>query len=701
MELTGPWLIHPADETLQRDFPRPEADDANWRPAQVPGHWATGGVIRADDTAAFYRHHFEAPTNLAGSRRWLRLDGIFYQSDVWMDGHYLGDTEGYFFPHQFEITNLTELRTEHLLAIEVNSSSAPANARRELFGAFHDPRMVDAGWNPGGIWRSVHVVETGPVAIRFFRAICTDADATSATITLHAVVTTPEAKTVKIETTYDGYRHEHSQPLAAGENRVDWTFPVPDPQLWWPASLGDQPLGNLDVRILLDDGSESDHRHRRMGMRSVKLRDWVFAVNGEKLFTKGANVGPTRQDLAAATVAEVVGDLQAGVEAGLDLLRVHTHIARPELYDAADELGMLLWQDLPLHGNFARSVRTQARRQAREAVDLLGHHPSIVLWCGHDDPTPRNPDEQFPTASLATHQRPGWNRSVLDRTLKNVLQEVDPSRPVIAHSGVLPHFPQIDGTDAHLWFGWRSDRAADLADFIARWPRLARFVSMFGAQSVPEDAAFCEPDRWPDLDWHRLQAEFGYDRVSTEARVPPGLYESFVDWQKATQDYQARVVKTTIELLRRVKYRPVGGFCQYFLADSRPSISYSLLGHDRRPKPAFQALVDACRPVIVVADPIAEHAHVGEALSLDVHVISELRDAVVGAEIKAELTVDGEKRTWRWGGDIPADDVVLVGTVTWPALDADANVALDLELTSGSATATNRYFQRISVEVDH
>ena len=67
-------------------------------------------------------------------------------------------------------------------------------------------------------------------------------------------------------------------------------------------------------------------------------------------------------------------------------MRVHAHVSRPELYDAADEPGCSLWQDFPLQWGYARGIRKQASRQAREAVDLLGHHPSIAVWCGHNEP---------------------------------------------------------------------------------------------------------------------------------------------------------------------------------------------------------------------------------------------------------------------------------------------------------------------------
>ena len=79
-------------------------------------------------------------------------------------------------------------------------------------------------------------------------------------------------------------------------------------------------------------------------------------------------------------------DIELAVDAGLDVLRVHGHIAPRPLYDAADELGMLLLQDFPLQWGYARSVRSQAVDQARAAVDQLGHHPSIVSVDAHNDP---------------------------------------------------------------------------------------------------------------------------------------------------------------------------------------------------------------------------------------------------------------------------------------------------------------------------
>ena len=57
-----------------------------------------------------------------------------------------------------------------------------------------------------------------------------------------------------------------------------------------------------------------------------------------------------------------------------------------------------------------------------------------------------------------------------------------------------------------------------------------------------------------------------------------------------------------METLRRLKYRPTGGFALAVLADARPMVSVAVLDYDRRPKRGYEALRAACQPVIVVAD---------------------------------------------------------------------------------------------------
>ena len=260
---------------------------------------------------------------------------------------------------------------------------------------------------------------------------------------------------------------------------------------------------------------------------------------------------------------------------------------------------MLLWQDFPLQWGYARSIRKQAVRQVAEAVDLLGHHPAVVVWCGHNAPLALDIDPQNDTSVpsfrgkfIAGQELPSWNKTVLDRSIRRKFEKDDGSRPVIAHSGVLPHPPKFDGTDSHLSFGWYHGHERDFPGFARSVPRMVRFVSEFGTQAVPPTADFCEPERWPDLDWARLGHVHALQKTYFDRHVPPAAYASFEEWQAASQAYQATVVGRHIETLRRLKYRPTGGFAQFAFADSVPAVSWSVLGHDRRPKEAYFA----CRP---------------------------------------------------------------------------------------------------------
>jgi beta-mannosidase len=717
MELPGPWRAAPADEDSRRTFADRDVDDDAWEPVPVPGHWRAVPAFSDSDGPLLYRTRFDHHAGDPGTRTWLVLDGVFYESDVWLDGSYLGDTEGYFFPHTFEITEVAGRSVEHLLAVEV--SCAPQRDRtrkRNLTGVFQHWDCIDADWNPGGIWRSVRVETTGPVRIRDLTIACLEATLDYAVIRFSATLDAAEARTVELATTVGPADHVLVQPLAAGDNRLMWTVVVAEPDLWWPRALGPAHLVDVWVEVRLPNGSSStpavrsDRRRVKTGLRHVELRDWICTVNGERLFLKGTNYGPTRAAIADASATEIENDVRLMVEAGLDLVRVHAHIGRPELYDAADRQGLLVWQDLPLQWGYARAVKAQAVRQAGEAVKLLGHHPSVAIWCGHNEPMAVDVEPGFDGFDgndarlarlglrvLAGQQVPSWNRSILDHSIKRAFDEADGSRPVVAHSGVLPHPPLLDGTDSHLYFGWYWGTPAQLRGFLRAWPRLARFVGEFGAQSVPKDASFCEPHRWPDLDWSTLGRHHGAQRRFLDRTVAPAAYAGFDEWQRATQHYQADLIKLHVETLRRLKYRPTGGFAQFLFADAHPAISFSVLGHDRQPKAGFVALADACRPVIVVADWLPATVEPGDELALDVHVVSDLRRPIEGATVVARLRWTGGDRVWRWRGDVAADACVRVGRVIAEVPAARGELRLEL-LLYGAGRAANVYRAEIVPE---
>lgn len=763
MDLGGTWRAIAANDELRRLFADPKygesdrpagaASTQHWADLEVPGHWRSNPTFLTNDSALLYRRTFSAKEPENGRRTWLKFDGIFYQGDVWLDGAYLGDTEGYYLPHDFEVTDQFSERTDHVLAVEVTCPPQTNRAaKRNLTGVFQHWDSIDPDWNPGGIWNGVRIEETGPVRIKRLRCICLSASTERAELAIRAVVDCTEPGEVRLRSDVGTTLHEFDHAVAKGSNRVEWRVTVERPKLWWPASLGQPTL--TDVRISVFDlpagatdrptpSEPSDSRSFRTGIREVRMKNWIFWINGERLHLKGANLGPTRMAIGNATAVELRRDIELAKEAGLDMIRVHGHVTHPAFYEAADELGMLLWQDMPLQWGYARSVRKQAVRQAGEAVDVLGHHPSIIHWCGHNEPlaldvnfdavgTNVKKAAEIKGRFMLLQELPTWNKSVLDFAIHRALSKSDPSRPVTAHSGVLPG-PTSGGTDSHLYFGWHYGKERDLPRLLRAFPRMARFVSQFGAQALPVDSDFIDSALWPNLDWDSLGRHHSLQKAAFDRTTPPDSYLTFSAWKSATQAYQAELLKRQIEELRRIKYRPNGGFALFSLADALdyPAVTWSILGHDRQPKPAFEAVQEACAPVIVTMDRPPEVVSVGAALTFDVHVVSDVRHVLRAAIVRAELHWPGGSHNWTWKGDIAADSCTRIGAIdfvvpspvhpaarervdstvgvgttfaaesteTSPGSPASLGlqtntVRIDLTLEHGEATATNRYLTR-------
>jgi beta-mannosidase len=675
-DLSGRWRIRPSDTDLAKQFLDPGLDDTDWIDADVPHHWRAVPELATADGPILYRRHFALdPPSAPGERRILELDGLFYYGDVWLDGNYLGATEGYFAPCAFDVTEHLARDGDHILAVEVASpAQRDRTAKRSITGDFGHSALLDPDSNPGGIWRPVRVARTGPLRIARLRVVCVEASTERGRLRVDlSIDAASESLTgARLRVEVDGptgdalAAHEQALTLAAGENRIRTHVDVEGAPRWWPRRLGDQP--RCDVRVILEtgDGALSDGRTLRTAFREVKGRAFRFSVNGEPLYLMGANYGPARQLLGDATDELLRADVQRALDANLDFLRVHAHVSLPALYDAADAAGLLLWQDFPLQWAYARSVRKQAVRQARAMVDLLGHHPSVFAWCAHNEPMavaePGEPETPGHRAKrIATMVLPTWNKDVLDRSVARAIGRADGTRPLVSHSGVVPGIGQT-GTDTHAHFGWDHGDMTALASTFRLVPRFARFVGEFGAQAVPATVEWMHPERWPDLDWDALARHHSLDRAAFARYVPPADAKTFEEWRDATQAYQAALIQLQVEDLRRVKYAPGGGFAYFCFADAHPAVSWSVLDHERVAKRGLGALRDACRPVLPMIEPRAGI----------VHVVSELRRPLDGAVIE----VWADERVHRFTGDVPADGICFVGFVGLGGA-VDVEVALE------------------------
>ena len=165
MDSIGLWKANIADDDTRRVGVGLDHDDSAWPVVNVPGHWRSTPDFAESDGPLLYRHRFHLEPPAPGRRAFVTLEGVLYQADVWLDGAYLGDPEGYFFPHTFDITSLARLGADHVLAVEVACSpQRSAKSKRNITGALQsgeelDPEHLPLTLQTPGIRRATGVLE--------------------------------------------------------------------------------------------------------------------------------------------------------------------------------------------------------------------------------------------------------------------------------------------------------------------------------------------------------------------------------------------------------------------------------------------------------------------------------------------------------------------------------------------------------------
>ena len=531
----------PGDDDLRRPMPTVGFDDGRWAPIAVPGHWRSHAGVRRRATAR---------CSTAGASSTPRPDRTTAGCGSPSTASSTKATSGSTAPTS-ATPRATSPRTRSRspssspgatstsLAIEVTCSPA---ARQD--GQAQPHRRVPALGLPRRHVEPGRHLAAGARSRRPARS----ASATSACCAARPADRAGRGRPAGQPR--DRRRRDRSscargsapsttsstQPLAAGENHVEWTVTIEQPALWWPWSLGDQPLHDVVVEVAPAEApDELSHRrdvpHRPAPGRAARLD--LLASTASACYLKGSNHGPTRQALAEATPDEFAADVRLAKEAGLDLLRVHAHVTRPELYDAADEAGLLLWQDLPLQWGYARSVRKQAIAPGRRRGA-----PPRPPPVGRDLVRPQRADRHRHHRGRRRAQRPGeGRRPVLDRHGAADVQPHDPRprpspgrsarptaparHPALGRAGRT--CPSSTAPTPTSTSAGTTATSATSPGSSAAVPRMARFVTEFGAQSDPRRRpTSASPSAGPTSTGTAHRAAQDPEVASSTSYVPPG-----------------------------------------------------------------------------------------------------------------------------------------------------------------------------------
>ena len=429
-----------------------------------------------------------------------------------------------------------------------------------MFGWDWGPHLPDAG-----IWRDIELIGADTAMLRDVSVL---QDHEGGRVRLNVVSRTEKLSegetgiTVTV-TAPDG------QTFTAEDANCSLT--IDNPQLWWPAGYGDQPLYDVEVTLSGPEGV-LDTWKKRIGLRTMTIRrekdcwgeSFCHSVNGLDVFAMGADYIPEDNLLPRVTPERTRHLLEDARAANMNTIRVWGGGYYPDdwFYDICDELGLLVWQDFmfacaayDLSEDFENSVRAEFRDNIRR----LRHHASLALWCGN------NEIESFVPYGF-WH---GDKKLVADYIklyeyiLPKMVKEEDPQTfywPSSPSSGGSFDEPQDENRgDCHYWDVWHG-----LKPFTDYRNHLFRYASEFGFQSFPCMAtieSFTLPE---DRNLFSFIMEKHQRNASANGKIAeylsqtylyPSSFDAFV---YASQLLQAQAMQYGVEHWRRNRGRCMG-----------------------------------------------------------------------------------------------------------------------------------------------
>jgi beta-mannosidase len=262
------------------------------------------------------------------------------------------------------------------------------------------PRLITAG-----LWRDVNleIRKKNRIGQVFWQTNAVDVEKKTAQVLvdwqIYSDYPTIDGLNMEISLTRNGKSvYEKTYPLYTYAKRREINLENVD--FWWPRGYGDAALYNATLRLVDDKGNVLDENSQRVGIRTIKLvrseaitednpGEFVFVVNGEKIFVKGTNWVPldafhSRDWFHVKPAMDMIIDLNCNMIRcwGGNVYEDHP------FFDSCDENGIMVWQDFSFAGTpYSQDPEflEEIRKEANNIVIKLRIHPSLALWCGNNE----------------------------------------------------------------------------------------------------------------------------------------------------------------------------------------------------------------------------------------------------------------------------------------------------------------------------
>ena len=421
------WRFHLGDVPGAE---QPAFDDSKWRRLEIPHDWSIEGAFSEQNPAGvaggalpggvgWYRKTFTVPAADSGKVVFVEFDGVYRNSEVWINGSSLGKRPYGYSSFRYELTPHLRYRARNVIAVRVDNSQQP-NSR----------------WYSGsGIYRHVRLVTTNPVHVDQWGTYITTPVVTgeSAQVTIRTSIRNErrrEQPAALVTTVYDSGGKVVAVEVMKGLGLADSvteivdSLTIPRPTLWSP----ERPYLYRAVSSVycLPKTVPCDEYTTQFGVRSFVFRaDSGFFLNGRHVKIRGVCLHHDLGALGAAVNTRAIErQLEIMRAMGANAIRTSHNPPAPELLDLTDRMGFIvmdeafdMWKKEKTPYDYHLDWDAWHVRDLSDMVLRDRNHPSVFIW------------------SIGNEVMEQWNNgdstaAPIARELAGIVRALDPTRPI-------------------------------------------------------------------------------------------------------------------------------------------------------------------------------------------------------------------------------------------------------------------------------
>jgi beta-galactosidase len=464
-------------------------NDNLWEAVNVPHTWnAIDGAngLNYYKGACWYRKEFNVDRSANGNKIFIEFNGSNSITDVYVNGHHMGQHKGGYSTFRFDITEAVESGCKNILSVKVDNTVVD-----DVY-----PQKADFTFY-GGIYRDVNIIIVNPVHIDLsdygssgIYIVQEEISQEKASLLLKTRLVNSLVEEKKVRIWADIVDAEGSVAayaakeviIPAGETMVVETPAIiENPTLWngrnnpylYEAKVSIQSFNDTIDELSIPFGVRYFHVDPEKG----------FFLNGEHLPLNGVSRHQDRKDMGwAVTEKEKDEDMALIKEIGATSIRLAHYQHDQYFYDLCDREGLVIWAEIPFISVMSTSdlEGTNAKQQMIELIRQNFNHPSIMFW------------------GIQNEIQIGGDRPEVRRLVKELnelTKQEDPTRlSTMANVSFVNEKDEYnfitDILGYNHYFGWYSGKPEDFVEWIDSYhktnPKVALGISEYGVEGIVE-----------------------------------------------------------------------------------------------------------------------------------------------------------------------------------------------------------------------